>query len=340
MIKALSYKDISLVPRKPSYLSSRDEADTSIIALGQKWALPMIASPMPDVCSGEMANILSQNDCLGIIHRFQSIESQKDEFNSCQGNKYKVGCAIGVTGDYKDRFQILYDAGCRIFCIDTANGFHIQTKKAIMWLGGGTETDIKLIVGNIATGEGYHWLTDCLLYNGFNDTMIRVGLAGGSVCETKTETGVYVPMVTSIRECYERKDGLIKTGKYDMNHMPKIIADGGIQTPSDMCKALAVGADMVMCGSVFAGTEEAPGQVHNIDGDLIKLYQGAASFGVQKNHRDKEPDYVEGRESFVPYKGKVKKILNRFSAGLKSSMSYMNALNLHEYKQNVDVINI
>lgn len=161
-----------------------------------------------------------------------------------------------------------------------------------------------------------------------------------SVCETKTETGVYVPMVSSINECWQEKIEMLVSKKYNPDHLPLIIADGGIQTPSDMCKALAVGADMVMCGSVFAGTEEAPGQVHNIDGDLIKLYQGAASFGVQKNHRDKEPDYVEGKESFVPYKGKVKKILNRFSAGLKSSMSYMNALNLHEYKRNVDVINI
>lgn len=192
MIKALSYKDISLVPRIPSYLLSRDEADTSVIALSQNWALPMIASPMPDVCNGEMANMLSQNNCLGIIHRFQSIESQTEEFNSCQENKYKVGCAIGVSGDYKERFQSLYLAGCRIFCIDTANGFHIQTKKTLMWISDLKIEDIKLIVGNVASGEGYHWLADCLLYNGFNDSAIRVGIAGGCFTSDmiiKTETG-------------------------------------------------------------------------------------------------------------------------------------------------------
>lgn len=190
-----------------------------------------------------------------------------------------------------------------------------------------------------------------------------------SVCETKTETGIYMPMVSALEEAYVGRNEYVyvqtmqflaenpteeflkvrngddarKLINYITLHpmfkefakkTPLIIADGGIKTPADLCKALAAGADLVMVGGIFAGTEEAPGNVINDNGHLVKLYRGAASFGVQSEHNDKEPDYIEGRESFISYKGKVAKVIKRFKNGLASCMSYMNARTLEEFRSN------
>jgi IMP dehydrogenase len=156
-----------------------------------------------------------------------------------------------------------------------------------------------------------------------------------SVCETKTETGVHMPTLQSIEECYEYKIHMERDGGIAM---PQIIADGGIRVPSDLNKAIAVGADVAFCGSIFAGTSESPGNVINIDGELLKLYRGAASFGVQVESLDHEPDYVEGRESMVKYKpGGVSKVVKRFRNGLRSAMSYMDARTIKEFRENVSV---
>lgn len=175
-----------------------------------------------------------------------------------------------------------------------------------------------------------------------------------SKCSTSVETGVYMPMITALQECDEvrKKQWSIDRSIYG-HHLfdfsfdegktkfPLIIADGGIKNPSDMCKALAAGADLVLAGSIFAGTKESPGFViKDNSGNLIKLYRGAASFGVQFDYSEKVPDYVEGKEGFVPYIGEVAKVIKRFKGGLTSSMSYMNAKTLTEFKNNSVIYSI
>lgn len=325
--KAQSYDNISLIPRICSTLEHRSEADTGItIIVGKKevrFDVPMIAAPMPDVCNGKMAKTLASLGAFGIIHRFQRIMDQVEEFKSTIGFYDYVGCAIGVNGDSKKRFESLYCVGCRIFCVDTANGFSERTGSICNYIKN-AHPDVFLIAGNVATQEGYRYLADVGV------DAVRVGIAGGSVCETRTETGVYYPMASCVAEIAidrERRKG-----------GPLIIADGGIRTPSDMCKALCLFADFVMCGSIFAGTSEAPGDPIMIDGKLQKLYRGAASFGIQHEHTGNEPDYVEGRETLVQYKGQVGKIISRFKAGLQSSMSYMNARDLQTYRTNSEIV--
>ena len=119
-----------------------------------------------------------------------------------------------------------------------------------------------------------------------------------------------------------------------------LIADGGIKTPADMCKSLALGADVVMMGGALAGTAESPGEVLKVDGKKYKILRGAASFSTQKESTGAEPDYVEGAETLVPYRGSVEKVIARFAAGLRSSMSYMNARNLTEYRANVKIVEV
>jgi IMP dehydrogenase len=119
-----------------------------------------------------------------------------------------------------------------------------------------------------------------------------------------------------------------------------LIADGGIRTPADMCKALALGADAVMMGGALAGTRESPGEVIVVDGKKYKILRGAASFGVQKENGNDEVEYNEGSEVLVEYKGSVEKVISRFAAGLRSSMSYHNARTLEEFRRNVKVVEV
>lgn len=328
MDRMLGYQDITLVPRRVSEIESRKDVVPHVFFLGQTLTIPLIASPMPDVCGGLMSGWLAKYGAMGIIHRFNTIEQQVQEYqfarevlidgNGSLKHAYgRIACAVGLE-DILERLTRLHADGCRIFCIDTANGAHRLVKKAILKIRGLGYDDIFLIAGNVATKEGFVFLQDLGVH------AIRVGIAGGSVCTTRLETGVHVPMVTSIMECAE-----VKKGAY-------LIADGGIKTPADLAKAIAVGADIVMGGSIFAGTEETPGMViRNRETDRrYKVYRGAASFGVQYELHKKKPLYNEGDESFVPYKGDVVNMLTRFENGLRSSMSYMNARTIEEFRNN------
>jgi IMP dehydrogenase len=285
--------------------------------------LPLLGSPMPDVCGLEMVRALGQEGGLGILHRFNRIDDQVEDFREAaatfKARPYPVGAAVGVTGDYRERFQALYAAGCRIICLDTANGAHQQVAEAMEWIKS-SHPDTFLIVGNVGSKEAFRWLED------HGADAIRVGIAGGSVCETKTETGVFAPTPFAVKEATSvRREALI-------------IGDGGVRMPADMCKLLALGADVVMVGSVLAGTREAPGRVIVVEGKRFKIMRGAASFSVQQEAGKLTPQYVEGSETLAPYKGRVSEVLERYLAGLRSSMSYMDARTLPQYRQHSSFI--
>jgi IMP dehydrogenase len=317
---AFNYDQLTLVPRVVSTLQHRVDARPEVQFGPYRLALPLIGSPMPDVCGETMCRVLAQEDALGILHRFQSIESQQHEFKLVYRqddiNAPAIGAAIGITGDYRERLQALYSVGCRLFCLDTANGAHLQVKQAMGWIRG-QASDVFLLAGNVASAEGFSAIEE------WGADAIRVGIAGGSVCETRTETGVFLPTPYAVAEsAMVRKRALI-------------IGDSGVRTPADFCKLLALGADAVMVGSALAGTKEAPGQVIVMDGKKYKVMRGAASFSVQQQSGNASPGYVEGTETLVPYRDTVTTVLHRYLAGLQSSMSYMNACTLDEYRRNV-----
>jgi len=135
-------------------------------------------------------------------------------------------------------------------------------------------------------------------------------------------------MPSILLECRKVKE------KY--NYSTKIIADGGIRIPADFCKALALGADFVMMGSVLASSEESPAKTLRINSGLKKVFRGSASFSTQIEYSKRKPEYVEGHETMIDYGGPLEKIIKRFVNGLRSSMSYMNANNLDEYRKNAD----
>src|SRR6266516_1905851 len=320
---AFNYDQLTLVPRVVSTLQHRADAQPEMRLGPFQLALPLIGSPMPDVFGEKMCQVLAQEGALGILHRFQPIECQQHEFelvyHQDDMDGPAVGAAIGITGDYRERFQALYAAGCRLFCLDTANGAHLQVERAITWIRS-QASDVFLLAGNVSSAEAFSWLEEQ------GADAIRVGIAGGSVCETRTETGVFVPTPYAVAEAVSvRKRALI-------------IGDGGVRTPADFCKLLALGADAVMVGSAIAGTKEAPGQIIMMEGKKYKIMRGAASFSVQQQSGNASPGYVEGTETLVPYRETVSKVLDRYLAGLQSSMSYMNARTLEEYRRNVDFL--
>jgi len=198
-----------------------------------------------------------------------------------------------------------------IICIDTANANNKEVLKKTEEIK--KTNNVKVIVGNIAQGDSLKQLENS------GADAVRVGIGGGSVCTTSIQTGIGIGQVSSILDVLEKRNKL----KLKI----KVIADGGIKGPGDVAKAIALGADVVMLGRMLAGTRETPGEVIKYADQLWKKYRGSASFGVKMKN-----EFIEGEETMIPYKGAVKNVIDGISDGLRSSMSYMNCLNLDELR--------
>jgi len=322
---SFTYDDISILPNQISELKHRSDCDTSLDFLGLKLAVPIIASPMNTVCGGKMAKALSEMKCLGVIHRFNSVEEQIDEFtdNGLLISDFKAS-AIGINQDTEiKRVQKLADAGIKIFCIDIANGgskmieiFINKISKIIR------DYKLKIIAGNVASSETTKYLI------GLEVDAIRVGIGNGAMCSTSIKSGIGIGQVDAIIRAL--------SAKKDLKSTVKIIADGGISSPGAMCKAIALGCDAVMFGRVLAGTEESPGEVLKYNNQRWKKYCGSASFAVKQENKN----YIEGEESLVPYKGNVTKLIKEYREGLQSSMSYLNSRTLDEYRNNATFVRL
>ncbi|MCX6165335.1 MAG: guanosine monophosphate reductase, partial [Ignavibacteriae bacterium] len=322
---SFTYDDISILPNQISELKHRADCDTSVEFLGLKLAAPIIASPMNTVCGGKMAKALSEMKCLGIIHRFNSIEEQIDEFteNGLLISDFKAA-AIGINQDTEiKRIQKLADAGIKIFCIDIANGGSKMIEKLINKISKIIKDyKLNIIAGNVASYETTKYLI------GLDIDAIRVGIGNGAMCSTSIKSGIGIGQVDAIIRAL--------TAKKDAKSNVKIIADGGISSPGAMCKAMALGCDAVMFGRVLAGTEESPGEVLKYNNQRWKKYCGSASFAVKQDNKN----YIEGEESLVPYKGNVIKLIKEYREGLQSSMSYLNSKTLDEYQKHATFVRL
>lgn len=322
---SLTYDDISLLPDKISDIEHRAECDTSVEFLGLTLDIPIIASPMNTVCGGRMTRALADMNTLGIVHRFNSIDEQVFEFrnNDLDNTPFK-GAAIGINSEMDTlRLRKLADAGVKIFCIDVANGGSKMLERFLNSIQSFIdEFDLKIIAGNVASYETTKFLIELEV------DAIRVGIGNGAMCSTSIKSGIGIGQVDAILRAL--------SAKKDLNSNVKIIADGGINTPGAMCKAIALGCDAVMFGRILAGSEQAPGEVLKYNNMLFKKYCGSASFAVKQEKKN----YIEGEESLVPYRGDVKKIIQEYKEGLQSSMSYINSRTLDEYKNNATFVRL
>lgn len=305
--QSLTYDDISLIPTEVSRIKSRTEASTNCNFLGLRLNLPVISSPMDSVTGIEMARELTRLGCLGILNRFDS--SLDILLNSKNGRGIKA-VSIALSTDIKTIEKIVEKNF--MICIDTANANNKEVLKKTEQIK--KKFDVKIIVGNIAHGASLIQLENA------GADAVRVGIGSGSVCTTSIQTGIGIGQVSSLLNVLSaRREKKLKI---------KIIADGGIKSPGDVAKAIALGADVVMLGRMLSGTRETPGEVIKYNGQLWKKYRGSASFGVKMRN-----EFIEGEETMVAYKGAVKNVIDGISDGLKSSMSYMNCLTLDELRK-------
>jgi len=309
MKTALTYDDVLLVPQY-SDIESRQEVNLTNRLGKNIFSLPIISSPMDTVTGVDMANAMNLMGGLGIVHRYNTIAEQVEMVRGAAG---LVGAAIGVTGDFEERSEALYDAGARVLCVDVAHGHHILMKRALKSLKDIYGKDVHLMAGNVATLEAFNDLAD------WGADSIRCNIGGGSICTTRIQTGHGVSGLETIFEC----------AKSDRD--AKIIADGGIKNSGDIVKAFAAGADFIMLGSLLAGTDETPGKVFDVDGVRYKTYRGMASPDAQVEWRNKISS-LEGISSTVPHRGAVGGILKGLERGIRSGFSYSGARNIQELR--------
>ena len=271
--------------------------------------------------------------CTGLI-TVKDIEKSQLYPNATKDSKgrLRVGAAIGVGDEGIARAEMLIDAGVDVLVVDTAHGHSdkvISTVTKIKKLG-----KIEVIAGNVATKEATKALIDA------GADCVKVGIGPGSICTTRVVAGIGVPQFSAILECAEeaKKEGIT------------IIADGGIKFSGDIAKAIGAGAKTVMVGSLFAGTDESPGEVYLFKGRSYKSYRGMGSLGAMargsadryfqeeiKETMKLVPEGVEGR---VPYKGPLEPIIHQLVGGLKSSMGYTGSKDIEKFQSRVEFVRI
>ena len=315
--KALSYDDVLLVPQH-SDIKSRKEVSLQSQLGRYVLQLPIIASPMDTIVESDMAVAMASLGGLGVLHRYNTIEEQVSMASraSAQVKHNPVAAALPISGDFIERAKALMHVGVKIMCVDVAHGDHIMMKEALESLRANLPGHIHIMAGNVATQEGYERLIE------WGADSVRVGIGGGSICSTRIQTGHGVPTLMSVIDCAK--------SRYAGTH--PIIADGGIKTSGDIVKAIGAGADFVMIGSLFSGTTETPGKILvQSDGSKVKEYRGMASRAAQMAWRGRTSS-LEGISTFVPFKGKVKYIVDDLVNGIRSGLSYSGSRSIEEFQ--------
>ncbi len=282
----------------------------------------------------EKVLVLDKTEKLTGLVTMKDIEKSEKHPNATKDDagQLRVGAAIGTGAETFDRAKSLADSGVDLFVVDSAHGHTksvIETVKMIK-----KEFPTKdVIAGNVATPEG----AEALIEAGADG--IKIGMGPGSICTTRIIAGIGVPQISAILTIYEKVKGKVP-----------LIADGGMRYSGDIAKAIAAGADSVMLGSIFAGTEEAPGEFELYQGRSFKTYRGMGSLGAMSKRDDSNryfqedidaeklvPEGVEGR---VPYKGWAINVINQLIGGLRQSMGYVGCKNIQEMKENSRFVEI
>jgi len=313
---SLSFDDVILVPQY-SDIRSRSEIDMSVkLTDDLVLTLPIISSPMNTVTETNMANAIHRLGGLGVLHRYNTIEYQSKLLSYVEVQE-KRAAAIGVTGDYQERLTALVAQGLRIVCLDIAHGDHILMEEAIQWVKL-TFPQLYIIAGNVATAAGFERLSRA----GAN--AIRVSIGSGSICTTRIQTGHGRPTL----------EALIQIAKYkeETGDTALIVADGGIKNAGDIVKCLAAGADLVMLGSLLAGTYESPGRVVKTAQGSFKRYAGMASKEAQLKGRG-HYNSIEGIATLVKFKGNVAFTIADLQKNIASGMSYSGARTIKELQE-------
>ena len=262
-----------------------------------------------------------ENNLIGLI-TIKDIEKTIKFPNAAKDSRGRLlcGAAVGVTVDMMERIAALVKSGVDVITIDTAHGHSLGVMDGVRKIKS-EYPELQIIAGNIATAEATRDLIEA------GADCVKVGIGPGSICTTRVVAGVGVPQLTAVMDCVEEGN------KYEV----PVIADGGIKYSGDIVKALAAGAKVVMMGSMFAGCEEAPGEIEMYQGRSYKVYRGMGSLGAmacgskdryfQEGNKKLVPEGVEGR---IPFKGSVIETIYQMIGGIRSGMGYLGSLSLEQ----------
>lgn len=317
--EALSFDDVIIRPNF-SYIKSRKDVDLLSIVNDKVYSLPIISANMDTVTGIHMATAITMSGALACLHRFWSIEENVNAYKACP----KSWVSIGINEIDMQRADALYKAGAREFIIDVAHGATFPAMETYAQLKR-LYPDAFFVIGNFANYSSFYDFSTNLhnYYNTYVDG-VKLGVGGGSHCSTRVVTGCGLPLFQTLYEFNKS------------NYNGLIIADGGIRSSGDIAKALGAGADLCMLGNMLAATLETPGDIIYEDGKSFKKYRGSASKESYIAQNKNQP-YIspEGEVSYLRYKGSVASILNQIEGGLRSSLSYVGANNLKEFKEKV-----
>lgn len=364
-----TFADVLIKP-KFSDINSRSEVDV----LDSYETIPLMTSNMDSVTGSVMAKEAAENNIHTCLHRFWSIEDNVKAYDEAiVFNAYwdNVWCSVGIGDKEYQRFEALYDSECRKFVVDVANGaqkqvadFYIKLKQNF--------PGVFIVVGNFGSPESVLSFQSYVVHRRVQVDGYKLGIGPGRICKTRIATGVGYPQLSNIIDTISMMNNY--DGLFAEKHLPMIIADGGVSSSGDVAKCLAAGADVVMMGGMFAGTDETPGGIlgtrceiseteynklklsnpllvfSSTDGhdDLFykldnpyKTYRGSAS---KESYEDqgKTQNYIapEGETITVPYKGPVKNVIQDIVGGLRSSMTYVGARTLNEFREKAEFIHV
>ena len=324
--EALTFDDVTLAPSYSEILPS--ETNTSIkLSKYLSLKIPIMSSAMDTVTEGKMAIAVGEKGGIGVIHRNLSIKKQIQEIRKTKSKNLLVGAAVGANSDEHKRAEQILKENLDLIVVDTAHAHSKKVSNIIKKIIKIKPKKTALCAGNIATKEAAKFLIK------LGVDIIKVGIGPGSICTTRLVAGIGVPQLSAI----------LNVRKGLKNSRVSIIADGGIKFSGDIAKALAAGADAVMVGSLFAGTDQAPGKIIKKNGKYFKSFRGMGSIGAMnkgsadryfQNKQKNASKYVpEGVEGFVKYKGNVDKIIYQLVGGLKSSMGYLGSKNIVDLRK-------
>jgi len=314
--EALTFDDVLLVPKYSKILPSEVITGTAL-STNLNLKIPILSSAMDTVTESAMAIAIGNAGGIGVIHRNLNIKSQISEIKKVKSKKLLVGAAVGAGPLEHKRAEAILKENIDLIVVDTAHGHTKKVAEIIRKIKKLKSKKTTLCAGNIATAEAAKFLIK------LGVDIIKVGIGPGSICTTRLVAGIGVPQLSAILAA---KKGV---GRKKVS----IIADGGIKFSGDISKALTAGADAVMIGSLFAGTEESPGKIIKKNGKLFKSFRGMGSIGAmnkgsadryfQTEQKEISKYVPEGVEGIVKYKGTVEKIIYQLIGGLKSSMGYL-----------------
>src|SRR5436190_142134 len=375
---ALTFDDVLLVPRHSNVLPSEVDVSSSF-SRNIRLHVPIASAAMDTVTESRLAIAMAQQGGLGIIHKNLTVEEQASEVDRVKRSesgmivnpitlsptnrifealelmkKYRisgvpitqdgskegrVGAAVGVAKDTLARAEALVAANVDVLVVDTAHG-HSQGVLDMVYKLRRQFPKVDLIAGNVATGEA----TEALIERGVD--AVKVGIGAGSICTTRVVAGIGVPMITAVAEC----------SRAAAPHKVPVIADGGIRYSGDITKAIAVGASAVMIGSLFAGTDESPGELILFQGRSFKEYRGMGSLGAMRagsrdryfqdefdldaNPEDGEKLVPEGIEGRVAHKGSVAAMVHQLMGGLRAGMGYTGCANIPALQRDARMIRV